>query len=558
MAGAWLSGGVEWNFPHHHRVTTCMPVDYRLVENPDGSKTIWVGEIELRQRMQWMVGLTLYPDRSYLKITTKMINRTPLAHSMLYWANAAVHVNGNYQVIFPPHTQFGTYHAKYEFVHWPVGRGMYNGLDRSGVDLSWWKNHPSPISIFAHNDTDDFVGGYDHGQHAGVVHIADHNVAPGKKFFTWGSGEEGYMWDMVLTEKDGPYIEFMTGNYSDNQPDYSWMEPYETRIVDEYWYPIRSLGGIKNANREAAVNLELKSEGKIRLAVNTTCERQDAEVVLEAADKTVFREKAAITPAKPFVSELKINPELKIDDLRLAVRAGGKELISYQADRKQDDPMPELVTPPEPPQEIKTCDELYQIGLRLEQFHNGALEPYPYYKEALKREPDNPRVNTALAILYCKRGMYVEAEKHLCTAIAHLTKRYTRSKDTEAFYYLGVALRGQGRYDEADHEFHKARWGYAWRAAGCYALAESACRKGDYSLSFKFLQDSLATNGQNIKALSLKAVVLRKLQRSQEASAAIAEAQRFAPPGFLVRQRSVSACIARRRFGRSGPRLEKN
>lgn len=40
MLGAWISGGVEWNFPHHHRATTAMPIDWRHVSNDDGSETM--------------------------------------------------------------------------------------------------------------------------------------------------------------------------------------------------------------------------------------------------------------------------------------------------------------------------------------------------------------------------------------------------------------------------------------------------------------------------------------------------------------------------------------
>ena len=532
MAGAWLSGGVEWNIPHHHRVSTCMPVDSRIVENPDGSKTIWVGETEWRHRMKWMLGLTLHPDRSYLEITTKIINRTPVAHSMLCWANAAVHVNGNYQVIFSPKVRYGTYHAKWEFTTWPVGSGNYHGLDRTGTDLSWWKNNSSSISIFAWNDSEDFLGGYDHGKNAGVVHVADHNIAPGKKFFTWGSGEEGFTWDSVLTEDDGPYIELMTGAYSDNQPDYSWIQPYETRIIHEYWYPLRSLGGIKNANREAAVNLELGYKGKVRIAVNTTAEYQDAKVKLEAGGKILFEKKETISPAQPFVSELAVDSKFKAEDLRLSVWAGETELIHYQAEPKQNVTEPEGVTPPKLPRELKTCDELYQMGLRLEQFHNGVVSPYPYYEEALKREPSHSGVNAALGILYCKRGMFVQAEKHLQTATDFLSARYTRPKDTEALYYLGVALRGQGKYEAAEKAFQQARWGYAWRAASCYALAEFACRNRDYAKALEFVNLALTTNIENTKALTFKVMVLRKLKRYEEASAIASEIQRLYPLDF--------------------------
>ena len=123
--------------------------------------------------------------------------------------------------------------------------------------MSWYKNHVSSNSVFAWNYSDDFFAGYDHGKQAGTMSVADHNVVPGKKFWTWGNGPRGKRWDHILTDDDGPYIELMVGAYSDNQPDYSWLQPYEVRSFSMYWYPFREIGGVKKANLDAAVNLDV-------------------------------------------------------------------------------------------------------------------------------------------------------------------------------------------------------------------------------------------------------------------------------------------------------------
>jgi len=534
MVGAWISGGVEWNIPHHHRASTFMPVDYKLVENPDGSKTVWLGEIELRHRMKWLVGLTLYPGKSYLEATVKLFNRTPLPHSMLYFSNVAVHANADYQVIFPPSTEFGTQHGKKEFVHWPIGRETYGGLDRRGVDLSWWKNHPTPVSIFAWNYEDDFFGGYDHGKQAGVVHVADHHTVPGKKFFEFSNSEEGRMWDKVLTDQDGPYLELMAGAYSDNQPDYSWVQPYEVKVVKQYWYPIRQLGGIKNANLQAAVNLDVSAAGVARVAMNTP-ERRRGKVRLEAGGKVLFAEDVEISPARPYVKEVPLPAGVKAGDLKVAfVSEEGREVIAYRPAPPKGEPMPKPVEPPPPPKEIKTNEELYLAGLRLEQFHSPALEPYPYYEEALRRDPGDSRVNVALAILYCKRGMYAEAEKRLGAAIERITRNYTSPKDGEAFYYLGVALKAQGKYDAADNAFHKAAWSQAWYGSSHYLLAENACRRGDFARALEFADRAILANALNTKALALKMTVLRKLGRPEEATTLCAKAQSIDPLDYWL------------------------
>ena len=109
-----------------------------------------MGEIELRDRMRWSVGITLYPEKSYVEATVKIANETPVANSMLYFANVAVAANKNYQVIFPPSTQYATYHAKNQFLPWPISDQEFGGRHlNEPKDMSWWKNHDSSTSWFA-------------------------------------------------------------------------------------------------------------------------------------------------------------------------------------------------------------------------------------------------------------------------------------------------------------------------------------------------------------------------------------------------------------------------
>jgi tetratricopeptide (TPR) repeat protein len=533
MLGAWISGGVEWNIPHHHRATTFMPVDSSLENHADGSATVWVGEIELRHRTKWLVGLTLRPDSSAIEVTIKILNRTPLPHSILCFANVAVHANEDYQILFPTTTEVATFHGKNQFSEWPISHEVYNSQDYTrGVDVSWWKNHLTPTSFFAFDAEEDFLGGYDHGKKAGVAFIGNHNIVPGKKLWTWGTGSEGKTWEKILTDADGPYLELMIGSYSDNQPDYSWAQPYETKTVQQFWYPIRGLGGLKNANWEAACNLDV-ADGKVRIAFNSTSERKAARGVLRAGDKVIFEDAFDIGPGAPYEKEVAIAPGTGEQTLSLALYApDGRELIRYAPPQRQNKPLPAPVVPPPPPKDIKTNEELYLAGLRLEQFYNPALEPYPYYEEALRRDPGDARANTALGILFLKRGLYREAEEKLRAAAARLTFNYTRPKDGEPYYYLGVTLRHQGKLVEAEDAFERAAWSAAWSAASSYQLAEMASTAGDYEKALKHINHSLTSNSLNLKALDLKAALLRRLGRTNEGIVAAESARRADPLDF--------------------------
>ncbi len=531
LIGAWISGGVEWNIPHHHRATTFLPVQYHIQENEDGSKTVWVGELEVRHRMRWAVGYTLRPGKSYLEASLRILNRTPVVNTMLCFANVAVHTNENYQVIFPPSTQFGTHHHKREFTKWPIADGRYGGWDFSpGTDVSWYKNHISSNSIFAWNYQDDFVAGYDHGRQAGTLAVANHHIVPGKKLWTWGNGPRGRMWDRLLTDDDGPYIEIMVGAYSDNQPDYSWLAPYEVKSFEMYWYPFRDIGGVKNATLEAAVNLDVTRDGKAKVGFYTSSAHPEATVLLKAGDRILLEERVSIDPAKPYVKEVALPAGLDEHDLRASISAGGKELVAYSPVRLKPAKMPDPVQAPPAPEHIQTNEELYLTGLRVEQFHNPTLDPDPYWEEALRRDPGDARVNTALGINYLKKARFAEAEKLFRKALERLTANYTTPKNAEPLYYLGVALKAQGRDDEAFDTFYKATWSAAWRDPAYYSLAEIATMRGKLAEALRLVDRSLQANALNIRALNLQAALLRHLGRKAEALQVLERAFRQADP----------------------------
>jgi tetratricopeptide (TPR) repeat protein len=286
---------------------------------------------------------------------------------------------------------------------------------------------------------------------------------------------------------------------------------------------------VKNANLDAAVNLEVK-DGKAKLGFYTPSAHESATVLLKAGDKVLLQETAAINPAKPYIKELPVPSGLDEHDLRASISAGGKELVAYQPLRLDKKPMPDPVKAPAAPKDIKTNEELYLTGLWIEQFHNPTLDPDPYWEEALRRDPQDVRVNTALGINYLKKARFADAEKLFRKALERLTARHATPKDAEAQYYLGVALKAQGRFDEAFDTLYKATWNLAWRGAAYYTSAEIASMRGDQAAALDLVERSLEANALNIRALNLKAALLRHLNRKDEALEVLATAFRKTDP----------------------------
>jgi tetratricopeptide (TPR) repeat protein len=520
MLGAWLSGGIEWCVIHHHRASTFMPVDHYTTENPDGSKTIWIGETEPRQRMRWIIGLTSFPGKSYIEAQVKIFNRMAETNTFLYFANVATYANTNYRVVFPPSTDFAVYHAKNSFTHWPISAEVYNGVDYTrGVDLSWWKNHPEPISFFAYDLKENFMGGYDHNKNAGTVHVGDHNIVKGAKLWEWGPSEYAQMWDKVLTDSDGPYAEIMVGAFSDNQPDYSWIRPYETKTFKQYWYPVRDIGGFRKATLEGAVNLEMMAYDQLKYGFYVTGAIPDAHIILSCDGKVLSEDVKSLDPTNAFVKTIKLPKGIKETSIKASLSdKSGKEILAFQPQAKErPEALPPIVTAPPPPSSIKTVEELFLTGQRIAQFHNPTIDPLSYMDEALRRDPAESRVNTWMGNYSMKKGMNDDAANYFRKAIGRIAHDYTRPANCEAFFGLGLALKNLAKYPEAIDTLYRASWDYAWHSAAYYQLACISVLQNKPDLALEQVDKSLSTNSINDQAIGLKASILRNLGKPDKA-----------------------------------------
>ncbi len=539
MLGAWISGGVEWNFPHHHRATTAMPIDWRMKANRDGSKTIWIGETELRRRLKWTIGLSLLPDRAVLQAENRFMNRGPYIESMIYWANVSVHCGDDYQVLFPPSCHLGFDHHKNFWTSYPIGpkrvdhnwlpsqRSKYADDVEGMVDLSWWKNFTvESRSIFALDPENAWLAGYDHKKNMGTAHVSNRHITVGKKFFLWGNFPEAHVWDTVLTDSDGPYLELMVGCWSDNQPDYSWIDPYETRTVKQFWFPVKGIGGVKNVTIDGAVNVErLEKKDEVLLGFHSTRVLAGCTVEMLENGKAVFSERdVSIDPNTPWCKTVKVSATVKDQALtgRLLDKDGKVVLAYTPVPEDPHDPLPPKVANPKEPGDYVSAEEAYLTGLRLDQFHNGLIDPVPYYARALALDAGYSPAHVAMGIRLAKNGEYEKAETHLRAATARVTRNFTRAKDAEPEYMLAVVLEEQGllaadpavraaKLKEAEDLYWRVTWRSTLARPAYAALARLACLKGDYAEALARVDDALERGAKEAKLHVLKAYALRKL-----------------------------------------------
>ena len=578
LAGPWISGGIEFNWPQHHRPSTYMPVDTTIEHNADGSVTVWVSEMEKMFHQKGMAGFTLRPGCAYLEIKGRLYNRTDVPQTFLWWANPAVEVNDQYQSVFPPDINAVFDHGKRAVSSFPIATGTYYKMDYSaGVDISNYKNIAVPTSYMGVNSRFNFEGGYENDTHAGMLHVASHHYSPGKKQWTWGNGDFGRAWDRNLTDEiveNGelrterydmpqsssaelcdssqaekanhtsqlstlssqlrrgfrPYIELMAGVYTENQPDFTWLMPYEEKQFVQYFMPYRELGVVKEASKDLIFNINEVGDGKVEFKVFATS-KQDVCIILRNHNGEVYYKKEiTLSPEHVLTETVDVKGarfnQLTFDIVKTFVY-GQRTVLSWHTEADEIRPIPDSAEAALLPSQVKTNEQLYLTGLHLEQYRHATWSPVDYYEEALRRDPDDIRCLNALGLWYIRKGRFQQAEAYLCKAVKLLQKRNPNPYDGEPIYNLGLALKYQGKTAEAYERFWKATWNKAWADAGYFEAAKISVLQGRYEDALDELDRCLISNWHNHKARALKTAVLRKLDKKEEALALIDESLRF-------------------------------
>jgi tetratricopeptide (TPR) repeat protein len=527
LTGPWISGGLEFNWPQHHRPSTYDAVDHCIEENADGSVTVWCSEVERMFRTRGMAGFTLHPDKAYLEIKAKLYNRTNHAQTFLWWANPAVKVNDDYQSVFPPDVNAVFDHGKRDVSEFPIAKGTYYKVDYSpGTDISRYKNIPVPTSYMAITSDYDFVGGYENDSKGGLLHVANHHVSPGKKQWTWGHGDFGRAWDRNLTDEDGPYIELMCGVYTDNQPDFSWLMPGEEKSFSQYFMPYRDLGMVKNATKEAMVNLEVEN-GKVTVKAYTLASYPEGRVVLKSGNSILLEEKYDFHPATSYEKVVDVQ-DIDPKDLEIAIlTSGGEILVDWKPESGEQKPIPDAAKAAKLPEEIESNEQLYLTGLHLEQYRHATYDPRPYYEAALVRDPKDSRCNNALGSWYLRRGQFDKAEKYFQNSVDTWTERNPNPFDGEALFNLGLVNRYLGNTEKAYKSFYKSVWNAAWMDNGYFQVARIETLNKKWEAALEVIDRSLIRNWHNHKARQLKTSILRHLGKKEQALALIEESLRL-------------------------------
>jgi len=492
MRGAWTSGGLEYNFGDIGHIPTCAtPVDYLIKENEDGSVSCVVGAVDLPSGTKWNVEISLHPNNAYFETKTSWFNQTNVPTSFYHWMNAAAKASDDLEFIYPGNKTIG--HGG-EGADWPVDEGR---------DISWYKNNNfgSYKSYHVINSYSDFFGGYWHDDDFGFGHWSTYDDKPGKKLWIWGLSEEGMIWEDLLTDNDGQYIEFQAGKLF-NQAAYSSMftpfkhrefQPHDADISHEIWFPLKNTGGMKAASPTGVINIEKKTDSVLIVLSALQPINDELKVLVEG--ELLASEKIILKPLEIYKLPVKadVAGEMKVilGESKLIYSTSPDELIV----NRPINPYPEF--------DWNSAYGLFTKGLGEEKQrrYNEAME---YYLQAIKTDPGFLPALSRIALSHYRQMNYGEALSFAMKALA-IDTYYG-----EANYIFGLTNRELGNFNDAKSGFSVAMMDVGYRAAAATELAAIFLKEENYNRTEYYAQKALENNQKNLKALEILAVTWRK------------------------------------------------
>ena len=524
LRGAWIAMGLEMNFPIGHTWVTVSGVDFATAQNPDGSASIWVGNIDRVDGMQWRVEFVLRPGSTILEQNVHLENRNDVRHRYYWWNNAGIpRVDDKTRFIYPAHAM--ATHGLTEIDTWPV--------NSAGVDMSVVGNPTrADVGIFAHGCREPFMAVYHPTSRTGTVHYAAVSQVPGKK--VWYFGRDGEKAAAAgLSDDNKGYIEMQAGAF-ENQETFRFLEPGESKKFTEYWMPVRDLGGVSRANLAGVLNLARSpGAGDVQLTVEFNANHKIPGARLRVTDgsKTVMEEKSDLDPATPFSKTVKNLPSKAHYTFQLFDGAG-KLVLSHTEDQYSADLAASMKigrqAKPDNGEARKTVADFLKLG------EHDELQGLPglarsTYEEGLRRFAADVWLSKALGRLAASEGRFEEAIASLSQAQKGLPR------DPEIHYYLGIAYRGLGDDAKARPEFESVPQWIALHAAAALELAALHARAQDSAGALKLVDDVLAQWPDLVEAGSIQVAVLRRLGQAEKARRQLAVFRRFDPTDEALR-----------------------
>lgn len=502
MRGPWTSGGLESNFGIIGHTPNCAtPVDYTTKTNADGSVSCIIGVLDLLTRTNWRVEINLPKDKAYFTTQAFWYNTTPIEQPYYHWMNSALKASNDLEFIYPGNKYLG---HNGEYASWDTN-------ETNGKKISWYKNNDfgGYKSYHVFGKYSEFFGGYYHDEDNGMIRYSSHDDKPGKKIWIWGLSRQGMIWEPMLTDNDGQYVELQSGRLFNQNTELSTYTPfkhtdfesYATDTWKEYWYPVEHTKGVLKANEYGAFNM-LYNDGWLKIYFSPTQTISDS-LIIKDDDKIVYAKVLQLNPLQTLADSIQTNIDVK--NLTAVL---GKNKLVYAA-KKNDD----LQRPVETPKDFdwNTAYGLYLQGRNLMDMKLYA-KAETKLDSCLQKDSNFLPALTQMAILMYRNMRYDEAFQLAKRALS------INTEDAATNYYYGLINERLNNIADAKDGFDIASLTPSYRSAAYTQLSTIYLKENNNDKALMYAQKALINNAYNIAALQLQAIIYKKQNDKQDAN----------------------------------------
>lgn len=497
--GAWIAGGIEFNFGHRgHTVHTVSPVSWAMRTEPDGGASVWVGSVARPMESRWAVRIGLKPDRAAMDLDVHTMGPPVLPGMMYWWSNAGVDVTKESRFFY-----FGLYaNAMHSRHSWPVS---------DGLDFTWYRNRFVGSDMFLVDSQRDYMAFFDYGRHHGVAQTADRFLAPGQKYFTWGTDMRGRYWDKMFSDIGQTYCEIQRGRHP-TQGITEALPPMAHETWRETWIPIHGTEGFEATESDLVLSVQ-PEEGSATIRLLSTVPRRALR--LEAADADEVLGAWDIPQASPeelFVQKVEL-PQGKRCNRVKVFGADGEVLLNWEEFRFGGEDWYKEGHHEHLDEHNATIDELFEDAQRTRfgAWPEGRHHWRDLYEKILEKDSGHAGALRALAELSMFTGENEQAAERLSKAMER------RTYDPELLTLMGWAQLRLGRDDDALQSFANAARGEPGRRNALYGLACAHIRSRRWQ-DAAAVDHLLAERPADKWGRALRVTILRKTGRNEDAA----------------------------------------
>ncbi len=520
MRGPWTSGGIEANYGIIGHTPNCAtPMDYLIDKKDDGSVSCYIGTLDLLTQTYWTIEINLPKDKAYFTTRSFWNNSTPLEQPYYTWMNTGIKAAGNLEFIYPGNRYIG--HGG-EYADWKINR-------ENGKDISFYEqnNFGGYKSYHVFGKYTEFFGAFWHSENFGMGRYSTHDEKPGKKIWIWGLSQQGMIWDKLLTDTDGQYVEVQSGRLFNQAAEQSTFTPFKnigfaptsTDEWIEYWFPVKDTDGFVKANSFGALNLR-SDKGFLKIDFSPLQNLEEELTVLDG-NSIIYSKKVNLKTLTVFSDSIKFNG--KTDNI--SVTLGATKLI-YKSNPAVD----VLNRPVESP---KDFDWNSSYGLYLQGKEKMRLRQYGLAEEKLNaclaKEPNYTPALTEMSALMYRNMEYQKALGYARHAISIDTY------DPAGNYYYGLANNQLGLTTDAKDGFDIASLTGEFRGASYLELGKIYLKQNDFEKSLNYINKCLSVNTSNVGAYQLMAVNYRLTNQTDKASETLRKLNSLNPLNHFIR-----------------------